>query len=107
MSAWNAETRWAWLTCALAVAGCNQFFGNNSVTPLDADIGEAGMDASYGAMTVMYAVEERPEQMMTSPTYVPFDTQVHVGPIDDPTNLEQRTVTNGAFTVRSETLMAR
>ena len=109
MSAWNAETRWAWLTCALAVAGCNQIFGNNSVTPLDADIGEAGMDARFGSMTVMYAVEAGPGQITTSPTYVPFDTQVHVGPIDtkDPANLEMRPVMNGTFTVRSETIAAR
>jgi hypothetical protein len=108
MSAWNAETRWVWL-CALAVAGCNQIFGNNSVTPLDADIGEAGMDARFGSMTVMYAVEAGPDQITTSPTYVPFDTQVHVGPIDttDPTNLEVRPVTNGTFTVRFETIAAR
>jgi hypothetical protein len=109
MSAWTAETRWAWLTCAFAVAGCNQIFGNNSVTPLDADIGEAGIDARFGSMTVMYAVEAGPAQITTSPTYVPFDTQVHVGPIDtkDPTNLEPRPVMNGTFTVRSETIAAR
>lgn len=67
------------------------------------------MDASYGAMTVMYAVEAGPGQITTSPTYVPFDTQVHVGPIDtkDPTNLEMRPITNGTFTVRSETIAAR
>jgi hypothetical protein len=107
----NAETRWAWCACVLAVAGCNQIFGNNSVTPLDADIGEAGIDARYGAMTVMYAVEAGPDQIGTSPTYVPFDTQVHVGAMDthdpDVSKLELRPVTNGGFTVRFETLASR
>jgi hypothetical protein len=106
MSARNAETRWAWCACVLAVAGCNQIFGNNSVTPIGGDANQPGIDAPFGVMTLNYAVEATPNQ--AAPTYTPFDTHVHVGPLD-PLNLNlddltERIVTDGSFTVATSTL---
>jgi len=100
----SAKTRWTWCACVLAVAGCNQIFGNNTVTPIGGDANQPGIDAAYGVMTVTYAVEATPNQ--AAPTATPFDTHVHVGPLDldpmHPVNLDdltERPVTAGSFTV--------
>jgi hypothetical protein len=111
MSARNAETRWAWCACVLAVAGCNQIFGNNQVVPLDAFIGEAGLDAAYGVMNVTYAVEATPHDGANPapPTYTPFDTQVHIGPLDPAhlnlDNLTAPVIAAGTFTVSPDILL--
>ncbi|MEO8842992.1 MAG: hypothetical protein ABI591_10550 [Kofleriaceae bacterium] len=110
MSAWNAETRWVWCACVLVVAGCNQIFGNNQVTPIGGDANQPGIDAPYGLMSVTYAVEASPHDALhqAQPEFTPFDTVVHVGPLD-PANhslddLTVSVVTAGSFTVPTDTL---
>jgi hypothetical protein len=90
----------------LALGGCNQIFGNNSVTPVGGDVNQPGIDAPYGVMSVTYAVEATPHDAMNQavPTYAPFDTHVHVGPLDpmhtlNLDDLTERPVTAGSFTV--------